>query len=93
MPEPGTDRRGPAIESGPALPLPATMDAAIQRYIAHLRTERRSSPHTIRAYRRDLNAFARRLSVRGVTDFGAASPHDVREMVAPGPRELANTRS
>ena len=33
------------------------MHAAIERFIEHLRSEVRASPHTIRAYRRDLSSF------------------------------------
>jgi integrase/recombinase XerC len=38
--------------------LQAKAAAWIGRYLAHLRTERRLSPHTEAAYRRDLDAFA-----------------------------------
>jgi len=34
------------------------MDAQLQRFIDYLRYERRYSPHTVNAYRRDLERFA-----------------------------------
>lgn len=37
---------------------------AIERFIEHLRSERRLSPHTLRAYRRDLEEFAARIEER-----------------------------
>jgi integrase/recombinase XerC len=43
--------------------VPALADA-IERFIEHLRSERRLSPHTLRAYRRDLEEFAARVEQR-----------------------------
>lgn len=43
--------------------MPALADA-IDRFIEHLRSERRLSPHTLRAYRRDLEEFAARIEAR-----------------------------
>ncbi|HEY8375165.1 MAG TPA: tyrosine recombinase XerC [Nannocystis sp.] len=40
------------------------MRAAIERFLEHLRSERRYSPHTLRAYRGDLEDFLARLEAR-----------------------------
>ncbi len=40
------------------------MLAAVERFLIHLDSERRVSPHTLRAYRRDLTDFATRLAQR-----------------------------
>jgi site-specific recombinase XerC len=40
------------------------MRAALDRFLAHLEGERRASPHTLRAYRRDLEDFLARVGER-----------------------------
>ncbi len=40
------------------------MRAAVERFLVHLATERRASPHTLRAYRRDLEDFMARIAER-----------------------------
>ena len=40
------------------------MRAALDRFLVHLATERRLSPHTVRAYRRDLEDFLARVAAR-----------------------------
>ena len=40
------------------------MRAAIDRFLVHLASERRLSPHTVRAYRRDLEDFLARITAR-----------------------------
>ena len=40
------------------------MQAALDRYLVHLEAERRVSPHTLRAYRRDLEDFLARVEQR-----------------------------
>jgi len=42
--------------------------AWIERFQRHLATERRLSPHTVLAYRRELAAFARWCARAGVAD-------------------------
>jgi integrase/recombinase XerC len=43
--------------------------AWIGRYLAHLRTERRLSPHTESAYRRDLDALAVFCAAENITGW------------------------
>lgn len=40
------------------------MHAALERFLAYMQSERRSSPHTLRAYRRDLEDFLARVQAR-----------------------------
>lgn len=69
------------------------MEAEVQSFIRHLCTERRLSPHTTKAYLRDLSAFARLMTERKVATFGAVGPQDVRAMVASMRHERASARS
>ncbi|WP_369600876.1 tyrosine recombinase XerC [Hahella sp. SMD15-11] len=41
-------------------------ETAIHRYLEHLRVERRASPHTLAAYRRDLDKLLQHLRARGM---------------------------
>jgi integrase/recombinase XerC len=61
--------------------------AAADRFIDHLRVERRLSPHTLEAYRRDLDALARFLGERGVDDPARVHPEDLRAFIASGHRK------
>lgn len=55
-------------------PLPAFLD--------HLRDERRLSPHTITAYRRDLERLERWMTARGAADWPALDSHAIRAYAA-----------
>lgn len=46
-----------------------TLAEAIESYLNHLRVERGASPHTLAAYRRDLNRYADGLATRGITEL------------------------
>jgi len=59
-----------------------TVAAGISRFIAHLQTERRLSPHTCKAYGRDLAAFAAHLSKQGLAGFADVRAGDVRGFAA-----------
>ena len=50
------------------------MRAAIESFLVHLESERRASPHTLRAYRRDLEDFLARVEARRAR---AATPADL----------------
>jgi len=70
---------------------------AFALFLAHLQVERRSSPHTVRAYRKDLEQFAAHLEASGVA-FDVATPACVRSFLArsapgAGPVSLARKLS
>ena len=50
------------------------MRAALDSFLVHLETERRVSPHTLRAYRRDIEDFIARVEARRGR---AATPDDL----------------
>ena len=55
----------------------AGVETAIRGYLDHLAVERGASPHTLAAYRRDLDRYRRHLSSVGVTDLAAVSESHV----------------
>jgi len=59
-----------------------TMRQVIAEYLGHLAVERGSSPHTVVAYRRDLETYASFLEKRGVTSVGAVSRDDITAFIA-----------
>jgi len=54
----------------------------IDRFLDHLAAERGLSPHTLTAYRRDLERYGAFLEGRGVRDASAAREDDVAAFVA-----------
>ncbi len=60
---------------------PAPLPPEVQRFAAHLTSERRSSPHTLRAYLADLAAYAAWLEARGA-GLVPSSPALVRGYLA-----------
>jgi len=70
--------------------------SAIERYLAHLRNERRLSPHTVEAYRRDAALLE---SLAGERPISEARSADIRRFVATlhgrglAPRSLARVLS
>ncbi len=60
---------------------PASLPPEIQRFAAHLTSERRASPHTLRAYLEDLSGYARHLSAAGIP-LVPSSPAAVRSFLA-----------
>ncbi|HEX9474874.1 MAG TPA: tyrosine recombinase XerC [Steroidobacteraceae bacterium] len=56
--------------------------AWIERFQRHLATERRLSPHTVLAYRRELAAFARWCARAGVADWTRIDGQQVRSFAA-----------
>src|SRR6185503_10237712 len=54
-------RAGPAVGPGRAGGAPGSVKRALDAFLAHLRGEKDASPHTVRAYGRDLLQFAAHL--------------------------------
>ncbi len=74
------------------------MDSAVERFADHLVSERNASPETVRAYLREVRELRSHLAGRGVKNWAAATPADVRRFVAsrlPGrqPATVARTIS
>jgi integrase/recombinase XerC len=73
-----------------------TANSALERYLAHLRHERRLSAHTIEAYARD---GAQLLALSGDRALASLTSHDVRRFIATlhgkglSPRSLARVLS
>jgi integrase/recombinase XerC len=71
----------------------------IARFVGHLANERRTSPHTIASYRRDLEAFAKSCAAQAVTDPAAVDAELVRRFAAArhraglAPRSIARALS
>lgn len=59
-----------------------TLDRAVQRYLRHVQLERGRSPHTVAAYRRDLERYLAHLAARGITEPTTISEADVAAFVA-----------
>ncbi len=54
----------------------------LHRYLQHLRAERRLSPHTVHAYRRDLDKLRVFAGAQGVVDWSALNIHHARAFAA-----------
>lgn len=54
-----------------------TLERQRDAYLAHVAVERGLSPHTVAAYRRDLDRYARFLDARGIPALGQATKADV----------------
>jgi len=54
----------------------------LQEFLAHLRDERRLSPRTLQGYGRDLETCQGFLTSRQLDSWSAATPHDIRALVA-----------
>lgn len=65
----------------------------IERYLGHLRHERRLSPHTQSNYRRDLEFFVAYADERGVDDWDVVDPALVRDFAAARHRRGLGGRS
>lgn len=55
-----------------------TLETALDAYLRQLRDQRRVSPHTLDAYRRDLTRIACFFRARGVTDWGQVDETAIR---------------
>lgn len=58
-----------------------TITTAIDEYLVSLQSERGLSPHTVRAYRRDLKQYSRHLSERGKEDLDDVVADDIASFV------------
>lgn len=65
----------------------------VDRFIHHLRHERRVSPHTSKNYRRDLNTLLAFCEERSLTHWRELDAHRVREFVARQHRRGSGPRS
>ncbi len=71
----------------------AAKAAWIGRYLAHLRTERRLSPHTGAAYRRDLDALVAYCDSEKIADWKQLDSHHIRTFAAREHRDRLGPRS
>ena len=60
----------------------AASSQGLSRYLKHLRAERRLSPHTLGAYRRDLEKLLAFAQAHAVTDFSVFNVHHARAFAA-----------
>ena len=67
--------------------------AWIERYLAHLRTERRLSPHTGSSYRRDLAALAAFCDAERIGGWNRLDSHHIRTFAAREHRDGLGPRS
>lgn len=67
--------------------------ADMERYLHELRVARRSSPHTVSNYARDLRAIARSAAERGLSDWQSLLADDVRAIIASQHRQGISGRS
>jgi integrase/recombinase XerC len=68
-------------------------DAGIDAFLRHLTTERRLSPHTVVAYRRDLRCFTSFLARENVTRWTAVDSFVIRRFAAECHRQGTSPRS
>ena len=68
-------------------------DDGIAAFLDHLKNERRLSPHTVAAYRRDLSSFARFLVAERVTRWTAVDSFVIRRFAAENHRQGISPRS
>lgn len=62
--------------------LPEGLAGPVAEYLAALAAEAGLSPHTLAAYRRDLQASARVLAASGHADWGEIEPEDLAQLLA-----------
>lgn len=56
--------------------------AHVEGFLAHLQVERRMSPHTLDAYRRDLEVFEAWAREDGIDDLATVQPEALRQFIA-----------
>jgi len=88
-------RRSPgmATETDPGRNPPTALGADVDAYLGRLRVERRLSPHTGAAYRRDLDALLRHMADSALADWAALAGEHLRRFVAAEHRRGLSPRS
>lgn len=71
----------------------ATTEQWIERFLSHLRTERRMSPHTSSAYAHDLNEFFKWQDANGIEHWQQITNHHIRQYAATEHRRGIGPRS
>ena len=71
----------------------SAFEAAIDQYLEELRVARRSSPHTVSNYARDLRAIARSAQAREIEDWQSLGADHVRAIIAEQHRDGISGRS
>ena len=95
-----TARHAKPAKAPAGAPLAGPFGTSIASFRDHLALERRLSAHTVQAYVRDLEQYARHLAARGIRDRDAVRPEHVEGYVARGDwsaatvaRKLASLRA
>ncbi len=71
----------------------SALDSSLQAFLAWLSDERHYSPRTVQAYRRDLLGVRDFISARGVDDWRALQPEDLRRYIVQRHRQGLKGRS
>ena len=67
--------------------MPASDDPCLDKFLEHLKYERRLSPRTLESYRRDLSKVHVFCASRGIVEWRALDSHGVRALVAASHRD------
>lgn len=95
---PASAARKPSSTAQDEAPLAPDLHAALGRWLVHLASERRCSPHTLEAYGRDVRQFLADLAIRrdgalALADLAALKPADLRGFLARRRQDGAGNRT